>query len=57
MANARTPVDDGDEGEESQHGTFPEASLGLEGLKIATLIGVWIPLITANHVPIQVFGH
>ena len=57
MANARTPVDDGDEGEESQHGTFPEASLGLEGLKIATLIGVWIPLITANHVPIHIFGH
>lgn len=32
MAHARTPMDGGDEDEEGQYATFPEASVGLERL-------------------------
>jgi len=33
MAHARTPLDGGDEVEESQHGTFPQAGVGLARLE------------------------
>jgi hypothetical protein len=37
MAHARTPLDGGDEVEESQHGTFPQAGVGLARLRATSL--------------------
>lgn len=47
MAYAGAPVDGRDEEQESQHGTFPEASLGLE--RMIRYFSTWFPF---WHIPL-----
>lgn len=54
MANAGAPMDGGDEVQEGQHGSFPEASLGLEGLIRSPRITSSTSWYTAQHFYISI---